>query len=73
MGSVSIPAGGERSTARVYLNEFEAAAVIGVRPSTLRCWRSSESPRGPRFIKCGRLVKYRTADLHAWMESHLQG
>lgn len=47
-----------------------AASFIGVTTSTLNTWRSEK--RGPAFIKCGRLVLYRPADLMAWLESRVK-
>ncbi len=56
---------------RAYVNEAGAEAVLGVKRSTLRTWRSLG--RGPRYFKAGRLVKYRVGDLHEWMESNARG
>jgi len=49
------------------LRNAEAAAIIGVAPPTLSTWRSKG--RGPRFVKCGKSVRYRRADLDAWLQS----
>ena len=50
------------------LNHFEAAALIGVTPGTLRYWRCKG--KGPRFIKLGESKKsgvcYDPADIEAW-------
>jgi len=43
----------------------EAAKLIGVAPETLVQWRYQK--RGPCFLKVGRLVWYRRADLAAWL------
>lgn len=46
----------------------EAAAYIGgIKPTTMEIWRVQGV--GPRFIKCGRLVRYSVADLDAYLES----
>lgn len=42
-----------------------AAKLIGVAPETLVQWRYQK--RGPCFLKVGRLVWYRRADLSAWL------
>lgn len=42
-----------------YLTSGEAAEIIRLSPRT-----------GPRFIKAGRKVLYRRADLEAWMEAN---
>lgn len=43
----------------------QAAKLIGVAPETLVQWRYLG--RGPCFLKVGRLVWYRRADLAAWL------
>jgi Helix-turn-helix domain len=42
-----------------------AAKLIGVAPETLVQWRYQK--RGPCFLKIGRLIRYRRADLAAWL------
>jgi predicted DNA-binding transcriptional regulator AlpA len=49
------------------LNTRGAAARLGVGYSTLR--RMSETPDGPQPVKVGNTLKYRTADLDAWVAS----
>lgn len=53
------------------LNHYEAAALIGVTPATLRFWRCKG--KGPRFIKLGQSkqagVCYDPADIDAWKEA----
>ncbi|MCL6424352.1 helix-turn-helix domain-containing protein [Brachybacterium sp. JHP9] len=48
-----------------------AAELIGVAPKTLRSWRSAA--RGPRFIREGRIVRYREQDIERWLESRVVG
>ena len=50
------------------LSTLEAAEYVGARPHTLEIWRASGRYRIP-FVKVGRLVKYRRADLDAWLAS----
>lgn len=50
------------------LNENSAAALLDVSPGTLSVWRSTGRYNLP-FLKIGRKVRYRHADLLAWMES----
>lgn len=45
-----------------------AAEYLDVKPHTLEIWRATGRHRIP-FIKVGRLVKYRRADLDAWLQS----
>lgn len=50
------------------LTRREAAAYLGVTPETLAVWASTR--RYPlRFIKIGRLSKYRKSDLDAFINS----
>ena len=56
----------------VFLNEAQAANMIGFSKNTLRVWRVNGRSNGeptPIFIKCGRAVRYRLSDLKAWMNS----
>lgn len=46
----------------------EAAHRLGVKASTLHNWRWSG--RGPRYIKCGGLVRYRIVDIADWLDAH---
>jgi len=50
------------------LDTEQAAAHIGVTPRTLEVWRCVKRHTIP-YIKVGRLVKYRQADLDAWLVS----
>lgn len=49
------------------LTTQEAAEALGVRPCTLEAWRSRGT--GPRYVKLGRAVRYRAADLDDYIES----
>lgn len=52
------------------LTPIKAARYIGVSEASLRLWRSEG--RGPRYFKAGlKLVRYRRADLDAWIEARL--
>lgn len=51
----------EESIAREFIDEPALAARLGVSRSTLQSWRYAG--RGPRFIKLGRLVRYRSTDV----------
>ncbi|MQM35866.1 MULTISPECIES: helix-turn-helix domain-containing protein [unclassified Candidatus Accumulibacter] len=54
-------------TARDLLDEKEAAHFLDTSPGTLSVWRSTGRYNLP-FIKIGRNVRYRRADLIAWLE-----
>ena len=49
--------------------EQQAAERLGVSRFTLRAWR--QQGRGPAFLKLGRAVRYRPADLDAYEEAVL--
>ena len=48
------------------LSDIEAAKILGLSPSTLRKWRTGRPCRGPAFLRMGRRVGYRVADIEAW-------
>lgn len=50
------------------LDDKAAAELLGVSPGTLAVWRCTGRYRLP-FLKVGRKVRYRRADLLAWLES----
>lgn len=53
------------------IDEVELAVRLGVSRSTLQSWRYEG--RGPRFIKLGRLVRYRNADINAYLKAQTRG
>ena len=52
---------------RELVDEQEAARILDTTPGTLSVWRSTGRYNLP-FIKVGRNVRYRRADLEAWLE-----
>lgn len=48
------------------LRQKEAADHLDVSPRTLERWRVVGG--GPRYVKCGRVIRYRMFDLEAWIE-----
>lgn len=53
---------------RDLLDEQQAAEHLTVSPGTLSVWRSTGRYNLP-FVKVGRMVRYRRADLDAWLEA----
>ncbi len=53
------------------IDEVTLAVRLGVSRSTLQSWRYAG--RGPRFIKLGRLVRYRNADVDAYLHAQTRG
>jgi excisionase family DNA binding protein len=56
----------------VIVDTDQAAELIATPAKTLIKWRSTGEHNIP-YIKIGRNVRYRTADLRAWIEKHLIG
>ena len=52
-----------------WLSNDEAAEYIGVKPHTLEVWRSTGRHK-IRYVKAGKLVKYRPPWLDEWLDSH---
>lgn len=57
-------------TSADFLDTGQAAKYLDLKPTTLEAWRCRGG--GPRFVKMGRLVKYRRSDLDAFIESRLR-
>lgn len=57
-------------TTTTLLKDDEAAEILGVKPQTLRDWRHHKR-YGLPFVRVGRLVRYRLADLEKWLESRV--
>jgi predicted DNA-binding transcriptional regulator AlpA len=51
------------------LNQKQAARVLGISPRTLERYRVAGT--GPRYVRLGRLIRYRKGDLANWVESCL--
>jgi excisionase family DNA binding protein len=49
----------------------QAAEFLQIRETTLQQWRWNG--KSPRFIKMGRCVRYRKADLEAFMNERVYG
>ncbi|WP_225735048.1 helix-turn-helix transcriptional regulator [Pseudoclavibacter endophyticus] len=54
------------------MNEHEVAARLGVRVGLLREWRYLDSKgsrsRGPKYLKLGRLVRYRQSEIDRYID-----
>ena len=53
------------------IDECTLAVRLGISRSTLQSWRYER--RGPRYIKIGRLVRYRSADVDAYLNAQTRG
>ena len=50
------------------LTETEVAEMLRCTKAALRKWRRQR--RGPRFVRVGRLIRYRLADVEEFLESN---
>lgn len=53
------------------IDEARLAARLGVSRATLQSWRYAG--RGPRYLKLGRLIRYREADVDAYLRAQVRG
>lgn len=53
------------------LAEHDLALMLGVSVATVRRWRLLR--QGPKYIKIGASVRYKLADIVAWVESRPTG
>ncbi len=53
------------------IDEPTLASRLGVSRSTLQSWRYTG--RGPRFIKLGRMVRYRSTVIDAYLRENTRG
>ena len=58
----------QHTTATPTLAERDSAVYIGFRPPALKAWR--REGRGPAYIRVNRSIRYRVADLDAWLDAH---
>ncbi|WP_025323480.1 helix-turn-helix transcriptional regulator [Deferrisoma camini] len=57
----------ETATNNLLVDQDRAAEILGLKNSgTLANWRSMR--KGPRYVRLGRLVRYRVSDLLAWLD-----
>jgi len=54
-----------------WMTEAGVAQSLGISKVTLYSWRAQA--KGPRFTKIGRLVRYRSSDVEAWLEEQRTG
>ena len=55
------------NTIEYLLNEHDVARITSLSVATVRRWRLLN--RGPKYIKIGAAVRYRSEDLTAWLQS----
>jgi Helix-turn-helix domain len=50
------------------LTEAEVSGIMKCTKAALRRWR--REGRGPRFLRIGRLIRYRVSDLEEFLDKH---
>ena len=50
----------------------QAAAYLSIPKATLYTWRTRRAGFGPRAVKLGGCLRYRRADLDAWVVEHVE-
>jgi len=50
----------------------QAAAYLSIPKATLYTWRTRRPGFGPRAVKLGGCLRYRRADLDAWVAGHVE-
>lgn len=55
------------------MTETGAANVLGLKPGTLRHWRTTGRVGQPTFVKLNRAVRYRSSDIAAYIDSLTAG
>ena len=58
---------GRAAVVQEYVGPEEASIILGISIRTLENYRV-RGDGGPPFSRLGRIVRYKVADLHAWME-----
>lgn len=53
------------------LTETEVATALSCTKGALRKWRREN--RGPRFVRMGRMIRYRAADVEAFVTANTAG
>lgn len=54
-------------TNMILLTEKQAARILSVGDKCLQAWRVRGG--GPTYLKIGRLVRYKQADLESWLQT----
>jgi predicted DNA-binding transcriptional regulator AlpA len=65
------PQTNEVSNGSELLDETKLAVKLNVSRATLQSWRYAG--KGPRYIKIGRLIRYRAADVDAYLRAQTRG
>ena len=55
------------------LTDSEVAGYLRIEPHTLRVWRSARRHPQLRFVRVGRLVRYKFEDVQSFVNANTQG
>jgi predicted DNA-binding transcriptional regulator AlpA len=59
------------STLETLLNEHDVARITGLSVASVRRWRLLR--QGPKYLKIGAAVRYRSEDISTWLNSRPTG
>ena len=59
------------NTLETLLNEYDVARITGLSVASVRRWRLLR--QGPKYLKLGSAVRYRSEDIFAWLNSRPTG
>jgi excisionase family DNA binding protein len=62
---------GPESELQQLLTLDDVSQYLGIPKSTLYCWRVDG--RGPKALKVGKYLRYRHADVEAWLDGQVDG
>lgn len=60
----------EKDERAPFLDTNEAAAILGLKASTLRVWRCSG--KGPSYYKVGGAIRYKEDEIETWMAENVE-
>ena len=60
-----------QNTLEQLLNEHDVARITGLSVASVRRWRLLQ--QGPKYLKIGSAVRYRTEDISGWLASRPTG
>ena len=52
-----------------YLTDVDVAEIIGCSRQSLKQWRIAQPPRGPKFVRIERMIRYRRGDVQKWLDT----
>lgn len=50
------------------LSTMDAAKLLKCHPTTVKRWRRDKT--GPRYVRLGRLIRYRPEDIDTWIDDN---